>query len=143
MASSSLSQHCIVGAGAAATDPTVDLKTLVTALESLLTLAQSQLSPISSTPTDSSLLEQQSISSSKQNTSSSTTVPSSSTQGEPVSLPYVDGALSGTLEEEQERLKAWEETESHVRRKLIEIHSKLKKTWMGEHLHHNNDHRGQ
>ena len=26
---------------------------------------------------------------------------------------------------------------------FVKIHSKLKKTWMGEHLHHNNDHRGQ
>ena len=120
MASSSLSQHGIVGA-AAATDPTVDLKTLVTALERLLTLAQTQLY-ISSPSTNSPSLDSLSIASSNVKTSS--TVPS--TQGEPSSLPYVDGALSGTLEEEEERLKAWEETESHVRRKLIEIHSKLK-----------------
>ena len=122
MASSSLSQHGIVGS-AAATDPTVDLKTLVTALESLLTLAQTQLY-ISSPSTNSPSLDSLSIASSNVKTSS--TVPSSSTQGEPSSLPYVDGALSGTFEEEEERLKAWEETESHVRRKLIEIHSKLK-----------------
>ena len=45
MASNNLSQHCAVGTSGAA-DPTVDLKTLVTALESLLSLAQSQLENI-------------------------------------------------------------------------------------------------
>ena len=123
MASASLSQHDGKFGAAAVTDPTVDLKTLVTALESLLTLAQTQLY-ISSSTTNTPTLDSLSIASSNLNTSS--TLPSSSIQGEPSSLPYVDGALSGTVEEEEERLKAWEETESHVRRKLIEIHSKLK-----------------
>ena len=132
MASSNTSQHGMVGAGAAASvsDPTVDLKTLVTALESLLSLAQSQIViPSSASLSDSSVLDPLSINNSSQSApqpQSCSSVQSTSTQGEPSSLPYVDGALSGTLEEEEERLKAWEETESHVRRKLIEIHSKLK-----------------
>ena len=132
MASSSTSQHGMVGAGAATSvsDPTVDLKTLVTALESLLSLAQSQLViPSSASLSDSSVLDPLSINHSSKSSSqppSSSSAQSTSSQSEPSSLPYVDGALSGTLEEEEERLKAWEETESHVRRKLIEIHSKLK-----------------
>ena len=129
MASSSLSQHSIVGAGTTAADPTVDLKTLVTALESLLSLAQSQINVSQSTAfdgIDSLSIDTASSSASSNPHSSTSTKESSSTQAEPSSLPYVDGALAGTLEEEEERVKAWQETESHVRRKLIEIHSKLK-----------------
>ena len=128
MASSNVSQ--LGTAGASASDPTVDLKTLVTALESLLSLAQSQIViPSSESLSDSSVLDPLSINNSSKSSSnpqSSTSVQPNSNPGEPSSLPYVDGAISGTLEEEEERLKAWEETESHVRRKLIEIHSKLK-----------------
>ena len=57
MASNNLSQNFVHSVGAAAvpsSDPTVDLKTLVTALESLLNLAQSQLNiPSSSSTSDS------------------------------------------------------------------------------------------
>ena len=130
MASSNVPQHGLIGAGATASDPTVDLKTLVTALESLLSLAQSQIViPSSASLSDSSVLDPLSINNSSKSSShpeSGTSSLSTANQGEPSSLPYVDGAISGTLEEEEERLKAWEETESHVRRKLIEIHSKLK-----------------
>ena len=137
MASNNLSPNYVHSIGAAvapSSDPTVDLKTLVTALESLLNLAQSQLNlpTSSSTPDSSARLDSLSIdnTSSPPNASSTKSKASSnnpdSGQGEPESLPYVDGALGRTSEEEEERVKAWEETESHVKRKLIEIHSKLK-----------------
>ena len=129
MASNNVSQHCAVGTSGAV-DPTVDLKTLVTALESLLSLAQSQLCAPSVSPPSDSLIDSLSINHPSKSSSSKPkldcTTEISHAQGEPSSLPYVDGALAGTLEEKEERLKAWEETESHVRRKLIEIHSKLK-----------------
>ena len=137
MASNNLSQNFVHSVGAAAapsSDPTVDLKTLVTALESLLNLAQSQLNiPSSSSTSDSTAgLDSLSINTSSSLPDASSTKSKASSnnpdlsQGEPESLPYVDGALGRTSEEEEERVKAWEETESHVKRKLIEIHSKLK-----------------
>ena len=119
MASSNLSQG--MPGTAAAADPTVDLKTLVTALESLLTLSRSQICT-TSPPTEH--LSSLTLSGESQS-SKAQSFPTKDNQGEPSSLPYVDGALAGVLEAE-ERRKAWEETESHVRRKLIEIHSKLK-----------------
>ena len=119
---SSLPLHS-VGASAAA-DPTVDLKTLITALESLLTLSQSQIYirfPPTKAMNDLDLNEGKT----EQSADAMECSVNAEATSNPPSLPYVDGVIAGELDME-ERRKAWKETESHVQRKLIEIHSKLK-----------------
>ena len=112
MASNNLSPNYAHSIGAAVTpssDPTVDLKTLVTALESLLNLAQSQLNlpTSSSTPESSARLDSLSINTTSSSPHASSTKSKASSnnsdlgQGELGDIVYVEvETLDETLDAE-------------------------------------------